>query len=230
VQVIGATTLMMPAWRTDFATYSLAVTNVPTNTSFVATGVGLVRDGIDFSVSETFGSMVGTSTVIAVDQPADFGDRLRAQIAIGYDQTSPGSFGLLLKRPPIAPMIPVDLATEMLPRVFGSTVDATDPVRPSIAWMVAAPSAADMIVVTLPWQGGLWTLMYPPTTTSPVKVPALPVEIATLEPPFSAAGVIYLDLSITADYEEFKDAFGLTIFEGGAPGGDFARYSAVNFQ
>ena len=81
-----------------------------------------------------------------------------------------------------------DIAMTLLPAITSTGVSATTSVRPKAVWSAAGPMThATFGTAALSWPSGAahgnWFVIFPPTTTSPVELPALPDALAAYRPP-----------------------------------------------
>jgi hypothetical protein len=228
----AATIVSFARLAAAFETYTLDVTGAPAASEAIETELRLRRDGLTFEGQQASGPLAaGTSTAIVFAEPMSFGNGVEVLTSLSYDATSPGSFSVAVHRvDSTSRTFALDLSTELLPRVFGSSVAVgADTV---VSWSTASPSDADAIVVRVlldaPDSG--WSILVPPSTPSPLELPALPQgflpSVSAAEPP----AVIYLELEPIADYAAFRDVYAHRIFNGGAPPGTRVRFSAVNFR
>lgn len=112
---------------------------------------------------------------------------------------------------------------QALPELESATVDAVDPLRPSLSWAANATLAGSdggLVTTTYsyPDQGTVrWTLVVPPgATTGSVKAPALPAAAAVDFLPAADAGgswgntsAIFAEAEAVADYKAFRRLNGI---------------------
>ena len=104
-----------------------------------------------------------------------------------------------------------DIAMTLLPAITSTGVSATTSVRPKAVWNAAGPMThATFGTAAWSWPSGAahgnWFLIFPPTTTSPVELPALPDALAAYRPPTdgsvsSTPSISFQSDSYDADYD-----------------------------
>ena len=173
--------MTLGAWAVS-APFDFSVTNAPAGT--FRGWLGQVANGQAIAVAPAsqmiLANGAGSGTFGVASGYAD-GLQPEAQVT-----TSQGSFlrgrAIAKRIDKTATSLAMDLATAFLPELQTVTLDRSTADRPKATWTAADSLAvADSGVVELRWQGGSWTFVVPPATTS-VTAPALPAALATWLP------------------------------------------------
>lgn len=207
-------------WRTDFRTLGIAYSNVSAGMTVLSSDVmpsyqGLSRSqyrGPDIAV------VPGQSGVRGLRYP-DLADALSfaAQLVTAKDAWSGPYltyFGSFTDTPA---SVSVDFATDVPPLVSNVALTDGATVRPGVTWMAPADlSKVDIGSYQISWKVvdyyfASWEVLFPPDAQSPLRVPALPDELAAFRPPadpqrLSLDGVVLVTDSSVSGYHDYLAA------------------------
>jgi hypothetical protein len=214
----GTTPVTVGAWAAPGKT-TVTVSNVPASGSGFA-NLWEITDGDSGVQNLTGGIANGTSTPFQT--APGFADALQGGFRF-QPRLAPGSELTVAARTAVAADVAVDFATA-LPSVTDTTLDATDPSRPSVtikttgslattdggAYYVAySPPGADF--------PDSWLFVVPPDTTT-VKAPAMPASANPWLPkPADAGGtfadpyIFFLETDALPGYTEFRQGAGTLV-------------------
>jgi len=198
----GTADVSLPAWSTDVRAFEVELANA---TGVVHGELGMVTAGSNrFLRPRRPASERGLRFLV----PEPLGDEAALRIEAAW---SPDDRAGVARRRHLEPKMRVDLGAELFPRVSRpSVVRGADPARPSVTWSVAeARAGADALVVRLKWPATgehEWTIVLPPATRAPFRLPALPPVLATWRPDARAilAAVGLVDSSEYEGYDEVR--------------------------
>lgn len=211
-----AASVALGAWRTDFGTLAVEVTNAPAGSQFLVASLVPRRGGRLFSTSTSGdGSALaaGESAALALTYPKDFATsaRLEALVQYGSSGVVDGGAAVVLPATALGDLVALDLTTSLPPRLSGAALTETDG-KLVASWQQAAPDAGlDATVLTTWWaaENGdhAWRIVVPPGKTS-LTLPALPPALSDYAPKAAAAPaelqVVAYDDADTRGYGAFK--------------------------
>jgi hypothetical protein len=203
----GEVPVTLPSWSTEVRTFEASLLNLPQGVRRVRGDLGMVTASSNRFHRPSRSVPVPGESTLRFLVPAPLGDDAALRIEAIWDGEDKAG---IARRQHVEPAMKVDLAAELLPRVSGAHVaPSADPARPTVAWSVAGPSSADVIVVRLKWPATgehEWTILLPPTTRDSFRLPALPQVLASWRPDARpiAAAVGLVDSSEYANYDDVR--------------------------
>jgi hypothetical protein len=199
----GEVAVTMPAWSTDVRTFEALLVNPPSGVRNVRGDLGIVTASSNRFTRPS--RSVAPDSPLRFLVPAALGDDAALRIEAIWDGNDKAG---IARRQHVQASMKIDLAAELLPRISGANVQpGSDSARPSVGWSVASAGSADAIVVRLKWPATgehEWTILLPPTTRGPFRLPALPQVLASWRPdarPIAAA----VGLVDSSEYESYDD-------------------------
>lgn len=211
----------LPPWTTDLRNFTIEVKSRE-HGALEAT-VSLMPAGSDGLLLGKREAPLGPATSFAFMAPRPIGTRARSKLVVTYAGDASRA-SLEERRADLTEKTKVDLDERLLPRVTGAVVEGQGSARPSIHWKAAGTLAeADAIVARLAWPASrehVWTVLAPPNARSPLRVPALPDELAGWRPDAASISPVVgiIDASFWNGYADVK-ARGLASLED-PPDGD----------
>ncbi|MBN1947692.1 MAG: hypothetical protein JW797_18650 [Bradymonadales bacterium] len=211
----GTTSVTLPAWRTDWGSFSVSGSNAPLdsrllNLEFQALGEHLAYDEADQAEPISPG---GSATVSLSNLVTQVGDRFGYTAGVFFGQTNyTDGYSALIRADGTQPSsVALNLSADLLPRVHSVGLLTGDVSRPSITFASAGDlSACDGAVLAVAWRDEdyvqhRWNLMVPGQVASPFRLPELPEDRASWRPNI---GSTYLDIPWVAFFEaDFLDGY-----------------------
>lgn len=198
------------AWRSDFGTLALTLTNPPTGASTATATLTPRRNGFRFPGSSTLGTAtLAASTALDVPYAQAFGTSARLEVRVVYPSVADES--RRIENESTYASRTLDLATAIPPRVSGATVVEAAGVRTGSWALAGADAALDATTLSASWTDGAgrhdWNVVLPPTATS-FRFPAMPAALTAFPPAAGTAlswfEVTVNDVSTSAGYDAFR--------------------------
>jgi hypothetical protein len=203
----GTVTATMPAWSTDFRTFTVVASGGDHGT--LEGSIVLVPPGADgFALGQREAPLAGEAKLEFL-APRPLGTRAKTKLEVTYEDGRDHA-AIEERRADLAEQTTVVLGDRLLPRIRDAIVDGQGTPRPSVRWTSARSLAsADAIVARLAWplsREHVWTILAPPDSVARRVVPALPDELAGWRPdkrPISVA-VGAVETSFWSGYPDVK--------------------------
>jgi hypothetical protein len=206
------TTLSFPdGWRTDLTPLSIAYKNVPAGfaqleTSIQTFNAGGYNVGAYYQSGPAAPGAAGTNTIF---YSSPLVSSFFYQAILSNGDTGPV---VSVSKTPVtlAASGSVDFATDVPPALNQPQLMDVNTFRPAVAWSSAGDlSKTDVGIVQLNWNVGktfaFWSVNFPPSHASPVRLPELPDSLAYARPTGDAGTtltrVYFYDDSLTAGYK-----------------------------
>lgn len=190
----GTADVTLGPWSKDYRTFDVALTDPPEGaTSARGTLSIFAKDEDRFDRNPRQTALPGT---LSFPVPPPLGSEASIRIEIPYG-AAPDRFVLLQREESLATKTVIDLREVFVPRISAAKAEPTDArARPRLSWTVLGDAtrarAMDALLVRASWpptRENVWTVVLPPGTTAPIRLPELPRELAAFAPDGSPIGV-----------------------------------------
>lgn len=203
----------LPAWRTDFDSVQVDVTNIPPSTGLSVSAARLTHPWYVIPSDFASANPPGVNETFNLSLPAGVGD---AQSVVSGVRLS-GSQYLTMSEgvDGASSSVTMDYANA-LPALADFAVGLPDPAQPIMDW-TGQPADTQYVSAFLNWlagDGGLWVVFEPSDMEPGLVFPELPADLSAWFPPGDlnqvGANLSYYDDSWVSDYSEIVNRNGAT--------------------
>lgn len=190
----GTADVTLGAWSKDFRTFEVALTDPPEGATSARGTLSIhAKDEDRFDRHARQTALPGT---LSFPVPPPLGSEASIRLEIPYGD-APDRFMLLQREESLATKTAIDLRALLVPRISAAKAEPTDArARPRLSWTLHGDAARaremDALLVRASWPAtreNVWTVVLPPATTAPIRLPELPGELASFAPDGSPIAV-----------------------------------------
>lgn len=223
IEPSGIAAVELDPWSTQWAPFEVHLVEPPATAAAYGVEVAHVVNGVAFPGDARIQPhATGQPGTASFDLIPELADELRVGVVVVYAAGAADiSAGYYVERVSARGAergVTISLAERLLPPIDRLELSSTDPARPEVSWRAHAGLAAtDGALVRISWSEPTaaarheWWILAPPDAATPIRVPALPDELAAYRPragaEFQSPMLAFVEADDIADYAALRTRF-----------------------